>query len=101
MRESVDDFLALGPLPSERATATQIKRHQEALEAIAVPVSLAEANALAEMFGPDDCFGLSWTLIHLIETAPGWVLEAEIPEGETPGLQHLRTRIRNAQKTLG
>lgn len=101
MRESVDNFLALGPLPSERATPAQVKRHQEALETIAGPVSLVEANALAEMFGPDDCFGLSWTLVHLIETAPDWTTEGRIPEGEGSGLQHLQKRIENARKKLG
>ena len=27
------------------------------------------------MFGPDDCFGAAWTLLHLIETAPNWPQE--------------------------
>ena len=30
-----------------------------------------EAKLLLGSFGPDDCFGLAWTLLHLIETAPG------------------------------
>ena len=23
------------------------------------------------VFGPDECFGLAWSILHLIETAPG------------------------------
>ena len=98
MRESVESFLTLGPLPSETAAPLAIKRHQEALEAITQPISLVEANALAHMFGPDDCFGLSWTLVHLIESAPSWVSEGHIPDGDKPGLQRLRRRIENAKK---
>jgi hypothetical protein len=26
------------------------------------------------LFGPDDCFGLEWSLVGLVETAPGWPL---------------------------
>ena len=99
VRESVEKFLALGPLPSETAEPEQIKSHQDALLQITPPVSLAEANALARMFGPDDCFGLGWTLIHLIESAPGWASEGHIPDGTAPGLARLRRGIKNAQKS--
>jgi hypothetical protein len=98
MRETVENFLARGPLPCEAAPPEQIKRHQDALQAITQPVSLPEANALAQMFGPDDCFGLAWTLVHLIESAPGWASEGHIPDGTAPGLQHLRRGIENARK---
>ncbi|MDX2851185.1 hypothetical protein [Actinacidiphila glaucinigra] len=29
-----------------------------------------EAHALAGCFGDDECFGVAWVLLHLIETAP-------------------------------
>lgn len=94
----MENFLALGPLPSEAAPPEQIKRHQNVLQAITRPVSLAEADALAQMFGPDDCFGLAWTLVHLIESAPGWASRGHIPEGIAPGLGRLRRGIDNARK---
>jgi hypothetical protein len=98
MRQAVENFLSLGPLPAETAPPEQIKRHQDALHAITPPVSLAEANALALMFGPDDCFGLGWTLVHLIESAPNWASEGRIPVSTAPGLARLRTGIQNAEK---
>jgi len=32
-----------------------------------------EAALLIECFGPDDCYGLAWALLHLIESAPGGI----------------------------
>ena len=40
------------------------------LESVAKPVTDDEAAALAQLFGPGDCFGLAWTLVHLVESAP-------------------------------
>jgi hypothetical protein len=37
-------------------------------------ISDAEVRGLVHLFGPDECYGLAWTLLHLIETAPGWPL---------------------------
>ena len=37
-------------------------------------ISDAEVRSLVHLFGPDECYGLAWTLLHLIETAPGWPL---------------------------
>ncbi|MEU0382903.1 hypothetical protein [Streptomyces chartreusis] len=48
-----------------------ISETQRLLERIPKPVTDDEAQALATLFGPDNCFGLAWTLLHLIETAPG------------------------------
>jgi hypothetical protein len=69
IRKEVERFLALGPFPSEDSDE-DVTQHQEALEAIARPVSDEEANLLLGQFGPDNCYGLAWTLLHLIETAP-------------------------------
>ena len=52
-------------------------RAQEALDRISRPVSSQEAAALLTCFGPDDCFGLAWSLLHLIETAPEPVVTEE------------------------
>ncbi len=83
MRHKVQQFLSLGQLPSEReATEEAVARHQEALFSILPPLSLEEAEAVVGVFGPDSCFGLAWTLLHLIETAPGWEEYAlSLPEG--------------------
>ena len=71
-RPEVCDFLEAGPLPSEdEATEEQLATIQSRLERVPRPVTDDEAQLLATAFGPDDCYGLSWSLLHLIETAPG------------------------------
>lgn len=71
MRTEVKDLLVLGPLPaSEHATAESLARFESALGSIVRPVAQDEATELATLFGPDDCFGLVWTLLHLVESAP-------------------------------
>lgn len=71
IRIVVADFVRMGRLPDSRATAAVIGAHQESLKKIDAPISDEEATLLANGFGPDDCYGLAWTLLHLIETAPG------------------------------
>ena len=39
------------------------------------PVSDEEAKALLTLFGSDDYFGASWTILHLIESAPNWPID--------------------------
>jgi hypothetical protein len=71
IRREVEDLVNAGPLPSEEASEEEIAETQTLLERIAAPVSDEEAQVLTAAFGPDNCYGLSWTLLHLIETAPG------------------------------
>jgi hypothetical protein len=76
MREAIKELQTLGPLPSEEAaTVAQLQRIEELYRAIAKPVSDEEARVLIELFGPDGCFGITSSFIHLIETAPGWPLK--------------------------
>ncbi len=69
--------MAGGPLPDWDADGEEIDRRYNQLEAIAKPVTGEEARALADCFGPDDCYGVAWTLLHLIETGPNPVLTTE------------------------
>ncbi|MCX5560867.1 hypothetical protein [Streptomyces sp. NBC_00038] len=78
IRDEVNDLLVAGPFPSEEATEDEIVETERLLERVTRPVSDEEAQALVTVFGPDDCFGLSWSLLHLIETAPG-AQEAHYP----------------------
>lgn len=71
MRPEVQTFVAAGPLPDWDADEEEIDRRVRQLEAISAPVTAAEAQALAACFGPDDCYGVAWSLLHLIETSPG------------------------------
>lgn len=97
IRRTVTDFLAAGPLPDEEASAEAIQRSQDLLEQIQGPVTDEEAAALLAGFGPDDCYGLAWTLLHLIETAPG-AQSAEYPaDSDNPWIQTLRRRVENVR----
>lgn len=70
IRAEVDAFVARGVLPDEHhAEANDLRARVELMTAIAPPVTADEARALSACFGPDDCFGVAWTLLHLIETA--------------------------------
>jgi hypothetical protein len=91
----------MGPFPDSASAAYEQERLEEyhrRLESIAKPVSDDEAEALLGLFGPDDCFGLAWTLVHLVESAPGWPLVDRIPESGSPWLQVLRERAGRSPK---
>jgi len=93
MRPEVISFLELGPLPREKgAKADQVFGLETALKAIEAPVTREEAVALATAFGPDDCFGLSWTLLHLIESAPGGPPLDSLPAGDNEWIILIRQR---------
>jgi hypothetical protein len=65
---------------------------EEQLSKVETPVTDEEARALVKLFGPDDCFGLAWTLLHLIETAPGWPIESAIDGLEGEWMDRIRER---------
>jgi hypothetical protein len=72
VRPEVLRLAALGPLPdASGATESDLKLRAEYLEAIRPPLTRDEADALLGCFGNDDCFGIAWTLLHLLETTPG------------------------------
>ncbi|MFZ3493354.1 hypothetical protein ACODT5_09030 [Streptomyces sp. 5.8] len=77
MRPEVQSFVANGPLPDWDAEEEEIDRRVTQLEAIGKPVTGEEAAALVTCFGPDDCYGVAWTLLHLIETGPNLVLKTK------------------------
>ncbi|MEV6018293.1 MULTISPECIES: hypothetical protein [unclassified Streptomyces] len=77
MRREVQTFVADGPLPDWDASEEEIDRRGQQLNAVLKPVTGEEAKALVACFGPDDCYGVAWTLLHLIETGPGPVLTTE------------------------
>jgi hypothetical protein len=95
VRTSIRELVALGPLPDSAAASEDLVRletYQELLEGIVPPVTDEEAEALLTLFGPDECFGLAWAVLHLIESAPGWPFEREALESENPWVQLLHER---------
>jgi hypothetical protein len=76
VRREIEEMHALGPLPSEDdADVAVLKKYEELYRAIVKPITNEEARILVELFGPDGCFGLASSFMHLIETAPNWPLE--------------------------
>jgi hypothetical protein len=95
IRAEVERLVSLGRLPSDQATSVdEVARFSDAIDAIGRPVSREEAIALAGVFGPseDDCFGLAWTLVHLIETAPGRAPIDALDHLASPWIKVLRER---------
>ena len=79
MRACVIELVELGRLPEEAyATAPELDAFEAAIKAIGLPISDAEAVALLPVFpsGEGSCFGLAWSLLHVVETAPGWPCQA-------------------------
>lgn len=95
MRSEVIELIEMGPLPNSTEAADDMLRleeYQRLLEAIEQPVTDDEAVALAGLFGPDECFGLAWALVHLIESAPGWPMLDRIAADDNEWRSLLRSR---------
>ncbi len=99
IRDEVRQLVALGPLPSESDDSTpeeQLQRQQDLLESISSPVTDEEAKLLLRVFGDDDCFGLAWTLLHLVETAPHTPVESLPPESANEWIRRIWARAERA-----
>lgn len=62
------------------------------------PVTNEEARVLVTLFGPDECYGLAWTLVHLIETAPGWPIADCLGGTGNEWIQRLRLRATRGRR---
>jgi hypothetical protein len=93
MQSAVQKLLKNGPLPSSaNADEAYLELIQNLMMEIELPISDAEAKALLGLFGPDDCFGLAWTLVHIIETSPRWPLHDALDSGPKEWAEVLRQR---------
>ncbi|MER7742795.1 hypothetical protein ABTX34_31560 [Streptomyces sp. NPDC096538] len=98
MRAEVRAFVAGGPLPEWVADEEEIDRRDRQLRAVARPVTAVDARALLTCFGPGDCYGLAWSLLHLVETGPDPVLTAD--PGPDANAWHRRLFLRAANAGL-
>jgi hypothetical protein len=74
IRAEVQQLIDLGQFPaSADATEPDLDRRGALLTAITPPLSREEGAALLACFGPDEAFGLAWTLLHLVESTEGGV----------------------------
>ncbi|WPW19196.1 hypothetical protein [Streptomyces sp. HNS054] len=101
IRDQVREFVRLGcPLPSEQDNSEEgdeaFDEMERALQAIGKPVTDEEAKLLVNCFGEDDCFGLAWTLLHLVESAPSPVVTCAPPADANVWIQRMWTRYQNS-----
>ena len=93
MRPEINCLLLLGPLPSEDdATVDHLRMVEAELKSVTKPLTDDEARALVALFGPDNCFGIAWSYLHLIETAPGWPIADSLTNLENVWVVSLRER---------
>ena len=93
IREEINALNALGPLPSEHgANPELIRKYEELYRGIIRPITDEEARVLINLFGADGCFGLASSLMHLVETAPGWPLKDCLNNLENEWIAELRNR---------
>jgi hypothetical protein len=92
MRPAVTQLVGKGRLPSSNSAIPVIREWQEALEKIERPVSDSEAAALLGLFptNDDECYGIAWTLLHLVESAPNWPLQDCLQDRTNPWVARLR-----------
>jgi len=96
VRNEVEELSRMGPPPSEeesiRNPSPILEKYQQLLQSIEKPVTDEEASVLTGIFGIDGCFGMGWTLLHLIETAPNWPIEECLDNSGNEWIDMLRDR---------
>lgn len=93
MQSPISELIKLGKFPPVGAEElSKVKLIQDLLQEVQKPITNLEAVLLVSLFGEDTLFGLSWTLIHIIESAPGWPIEKCLSELKNPWIALLRKR---------
>ena len=87
----------MGPPPSSdevvRSKSVEIvEKYEQLLSSIKKPLTDEEAKALTGVFGDDDFFGMCWTLVHLIETAPNWPIDECLENASNEWIEMLKDR---------
>ncbi|WP_206507966.1 hypothetical protein [Streptomyces chrestomyceticus] len=91
-RREVEELVNEG-MPSEDAPLEEIEKAERLLESIIPPVTDEEAQMLATAFGPDGCYGLASSLMHVIETAPGAGTASYSQDADNWWVQRLNARV--------
>jgi len=96
VQTSILELKKLGRLPSsENPELETLTKYQELLTSIKQPLNNEEAIVLLNLFGPDDCFGLAWTLVNLIETASDWPFYEHLTDLNNEWIVRLKKRASN------
>jgi hypothetical protein len=91
-------------LPSERsagglADPVLLRRYELLIRSIERPITDEEAMSLVGVLGTDDCFGLAWSVVHLIETAPGWPIDDCLKNSDNEWIERLKQSAENARRS--
>lgn len=95
MRGEIEELVRMGPLPASDEAVEDVLRLEEfqrLIQGIEEPPTSEKVRALATLFGPDECFGLAWALVHLIESHPAWPQLDLLPNSSNPWIELLRDR---------
>ena len=93
MRPEIRRLVELGKLPTEDdADVENLRKYEVEYRGITRPITDEEAIALLGLFGEDGCFGLASSLMHLIETAPGWPIRDCLTDTANPWILELKNR---------
>jgi hypothetical protein len=94
IRPEIIELLKLGSFPiSSEAKLEVMNKQEELLQKISQPVTDDESRELIKLFGPDDYFGVAWTILHLIETAPNWPLMDCLADNSNEWIIYLKKRL--------
>lgn len=98
IRQQIVDLVKMGSFPASKDATDAIETQEKLLLGITKPVTDDEARELVKLFGPDDYFGMVWSVIHLVESAPGWPLADCLADQSNEWVELLAIRVENAKK---
>lgn len=97
MRSEIEKLIELGKLPnSSSVDIDRLEKQQQLISCLVLPATNDEACAAINLLGDDECFGLAWSLLHFIESAPGWPIDMCLQDIENVWVIRLRERAYNA-----
>jgi hypothetical protein len=94
VRDAVLGLIELGVMPTERdADEATVRLYQSQIDLLVAPASDEEAVALVRVLPTteESLFGLAWSVVHFIESAPSWP-EPSALSGDGPWVAVLRGR---------
>ncbi|MFC3912237.1 hypothetical protein ACFOSS_02005 [Pseudaeromonas sharmana] len=97
MREQIKNLVSIGVLPAEDvASVEEVKFIELIVSSIDGPITDDEAKAIVSIFGFDEFFGIAWSILHLVETAPHWPIKECLIRTDNPWITILIERAKNA-----
>lgn len=94
IRAEIQQLIQLGPFPvSSEVKQEVIAAQDKLLRSIKPPITDEEAKKLVTLFGSDDYFGIAWTILHLVESAPGWPIQECLAHNSNQWIVRLGERL--------